>query len=278
MRIRSNLCIMHNKWFSSLAESSMLYYKRFIHIYFFYVLAGGMMSTAYATVPNIILISDSKVLKIAIHDNHEPLVDLKKQTAITLGPSPEIPNNTNYTFLRKTVYEKLKEANSQLPNGMQFCLYEGYRSLSLQKKLFDEQYKNVKSRHPDWSLIDTFNETTKLISPVMNHDGTHNIPPHSTGGALDVYLIDDQGKPLDMGIHPENWMQDKDGVLSLTASTDISATAKANRRIMSDVLKAVGFVNYPTEYWHWSYGDRYWAYVSKKPFAIYGSYIPNDSE
>lgn len=236
------------------------------------------MSTGYAKVPNITLISDPKVLSIAIRENQEPLVDLRKQTVITLGPSPEIPNNTNYTFLRKTVYEKLKEANSKLPKGMHFCLYEGYRSLSLQKKIFDEQYANVKSRHPDWTLTDIFKETTKLVSPVMNPDGTHNIPPHSTGGALDVYLIDDQGKPLDMGIHPEKWMQDKDGVLSLTASTNISATAKENRRIMSRVLNEVGFVNYPTEYWHWSYGDRYWAYFSKQPFAIYGGYVPSDSE
>ncbi len=42
---------------------------------------------------------------------------------------------------------------------------------------------------------------------------------------------------------------------------------------MSDALNVVGFVNYPTEYWHWSYGDRYWAYVKQQPFAIYGSYV-----
>lgn len=31
------------------------------------------------------------------------------------------------------------------------------------------------------------------------------------------------------------------------------------------------FVNYPTEWWHFSYGDRYWVYIEDKESAIYGS-------
>jgi D-alanyl-D-alanine dipeptidase len=235
------------------------------------ILLEGIMTGVYALPPNITLIADPSVLKIAIHDNHEPLIDLSKQTVILYGPSPEIPNNYNYTFLRKTVYEKLKKANAQLPKGMHFCLYEGYRSLELQKKIFDEQYNKVKARHSNWSLDNIFNETTKLVSPVSNRDGSKNIPPHSTGGAIDVYLVDELGKPLDMGIHPKDWMQDKEGALSITNSTLISAEARKNRHIMSQLLSKAGFVNYPTEYWHWSYGDKYWAFIKKQPFAMYGS-------
>jgi D-alanyl-D-alanine dipeptidase len=29
-------------------------------------------------------------------------------------------------------------------------------------------------------------------------------------------------------------------------------------------------VNYPTEWWHWSYGDRYWALMTGAPAALYG--------
>ena len=115
------------------------------------------------------------------------------------------------------------------------------------------------------------------MSPVTNQDGSKNIPPHSTGAAIDVYLVDDHGKPLDMGIHPKDWMKDKDGRLSLTNSKIISDEATSNRQIMSHVLSKVGFVNYPTEYWHWSYGDKYWAFVKQQPFAIYGS-ISNEEK
>jgi D-alanyl-D-alanine dipeptidase len=30
-------------------------------------------------------------------------------------------------------------------------------------------------------------------------------------------------------------------------------------------------VNYPTEWWHWSYGDRYWALMTGAPAARYDS-------
>ncbi|PZS06630.1 MAG: hypothetical protein DLM55_12605 [Acidimicrobiales bacterium] len=30
------------------------------------------------------------------------------------------------------------------------------------------------------------------------------------------------------------------------------------------------FINYPTEWWHWSFGDRYWALLTGASVAIYG--------
>lgn len=214
------------------------------------------------------LINAVPVLDIPIKENHEPMIDLKTEKTICFGPSPEVPNNDNYTKMRKTVYEKLRQAQALLPKGLHFCLYEGFRSLSLQKMLFDNRFSKVKKRHPEWAESQIFTETTKLVSPIINQDGSKNIPPHSTGAAIDVYLVSDHGEPIDMGIHPKDWMEDHDGSLSLTNSTHISAAAKANRKIMYEVLSEVGFVNYPTEYWHWSYGDRYWAYA-KHTHAIY---------
>lgn len=222
-----------------------------------------------ATSATITLIVDPKVLAIPVGHSDEPLVDLKRQSEIAYGPSPEIPNNHDYTFMRRTVYLKLVAAQKILPPGYHFCLYEGYRSIALQKMLFDKQYSNVVERHPTWSKKQLFQETIKLVSPVVNQDGTDNLPPHSTGAAVDLYLLDDKGHVLDMGIHPKDWMSDVGGVLSLTASHAISSVAKKNRKIMSEALSAEGFVNYPTEYWHWSYGDRYWAYMTHHPRTIY---------
>lgn len=222
----------------------------------------------------ITLIADPKVLAIPIHPSDEALVDIGKEGFLCYGPSPEIKNNQDYTFMRKTVYEKIKEAQVLLPKGLRFCLYEGYRSLNLQKRLFETQYANVKKQHPHWTSTQLFNETTKLVSPAINQDGSANIPPHSTGGAVDLYLIDDRGKAVDMGIHPKDWMQDLGGQLSLTDSKRISALAREHRQLMSHALKEVGFVNYPTEYWHWSYGDKYWAYIQHQPYALYAIASP----
>lgn len=229
------------------------------------------MTSAFAA-DEVILITDPRVIAVPIIENHEALIDLKNQHVIMYGPSPEIPDNTDYTHLRKTVYEKLVQAQKLLPAGLHFCLYEGYRSLHLQKMLFDNRYAKVKRLHPDWTHEQIFMETTRLVSPVVHLDGTPNIPPHSTGGAFDIYLLDQNNQPIAMGIHPKDWMDDNDGSISLTASKKISAEAQKNRHIMNAALYAVGFANYTSEYWHWSYGDRYWAHQQGKSHAIYGSY------
>jgi len=214
-------------------------------------------------------IADERILSIPIKENHEPLVDLKNQSQILFGPSPEIPNNENYTKMRRSIYEKLLEAQKALPSHLKFCLYEAYRSLQLQEQLFNERYELLKKTYPHWEHSTLFYETIKLISPVMNLDGSKNIPPHSTGAAIDIYLIDLERNIIDMGIETKDWMTDTDGSLSKTNSFKISESAKQHREIMCHALESAGFVNYPLEYWHWSYGDRYWAYEKNQPYAIY---------
>jgi D-alanyl-D-alanine dipeptidase len=220
---------------------------------------------------HITLIADPKVISVSVHENGDPFIDLIDQVIIDFGPSPEIPNNTDYTKMRKTVYEKLVHAQELLPTGIRFCIYECYRSFELQTLLFKNRYNIVRDEHPNWSHEQIFIEATRLVSPMVNLDGSQNVPPHSTGGAVDLYLIDEKGEPLDMGIHPKDFMDNTDGTISQTDSTLISSQAQKNRHTMNKALEAVGFVNYPTEYWHWSYGDRYWAYMLGKPYAIYGS-------
>lgn len=55
-----------------------------------------------------------------------------------------------------------------------------------------------------------------------------------------------------------------------THADNISAAARANREILGAALAEVGLVNYPTEWWHWSYGDRYWAMTTGAAAAVYG--------
>lgn len=223
------------------------------------------------------LIAAPEILAIAIIENQDPLINLKDQNQILIGPSPEIDNNQDYTWMRSQVFERLLSAQDNLPKGIRFCLYEAYRSLTLQGALFDTRHALLTAQHPDYSEKQLFEKTMELISPLNNLDGSRNIPPHSTGAAVDVYLVDEQGIELDMGIHPKDWMLDTEVVLSPTDSPFISSQAKRNRQIMCEALIHAGFCNYPTEYWHWSYGDRYWAYHNQKPYALYGCIHLKDS-
>ncbi len=81
---------------------------------------------------DLVLIADPRVIKIPILETHEPLVDLKNQSVIQFGPSPEIENNQAYTKVRESVYLRLKDAQQLLPRGMFLCL----KVIDLQQMLF----------------------------------------------------------------------------------------------------------------------------------------------
>ncbi len=102
------------------------------------------MMSGYARADSLVLITDPRILAVRVLDNREPMINLRDQKEIAFGPSPEIPNNQDYTFMRKSVYERLKQAQALLPKNLHFCLYEGYRSLALQKFLFEKRYEKVK--------------------------------------------------------------------------------------------------------------------------------------
>lgn len=40
--------------------------------------------------------------------------------------------------------------------------------------------------------------------------------------------------------------------------------------VLGTALASAGLVNYPSEWWHWSYGDRYWALATGTSSALYG--------
>ena len=62
--------------------------------------------------------------------------------------------------------------------------------------------------------------------------------------------------------------EQSDGACFFNAEVD--AEARRNRTVLADALSGAGLVNYPTEWWHWSYGDRYWALLTGADHALYG--------
>jgi zinc D-Ala-D-Ala dipeptidase len=54
-----------------------------------------------------------------------------------------------------------------------------------------------------------------------------------------------------------------------TFSENTTKEQRKNRLILLNAAAKSGLVNYGFEWWHYSYGDRAWAYV-KKEKAIYG--------
>lgn len=161
-------------------------------------------------------------------------------------------------FVRKTVADKLKVAESYLPDGYELQIFCGYRSLPEQFKNWNNGIKRLKQKHPDWSYTMIENANRK-----MNADPRKGYGPHQTGGAVDLTLLL-KGKKIDIGGEYDSSINSK------TKSKNLTRQQKNNRQILMSAMKKAGFQNYPNEWWHWSYGDRAWAAYKHKPFAIYG--------
>jgi len=56
------------------------------------------------------VLTDPHIAEMSIQEDHEPFVDVRNEGRIAIGPSPEVPDNRDYTFLCKTVDDKLLQA------------------------------------------------------------------------------------------------------------------------------------------------------------------------
>ncbi|MFD0746223.1 M15 family metallopeptidase [Phytohabitans flavus] len=82
------------------------------------------------------------------------------------------------------------------------------------------------------------------------------------------FLVTEAYRPLDrqQAIFDEY----RDELRRRRPATNISPRARHHRRILSAALTRAGFANYPTQWWHWSFGDRYWAHHTGADRTRYG--------
>ncbi len=45
-------------------------------------------------------------------------------------------------------------------------------------------------------------------------------------------------------------------------ASDADSEARKNRRILYNLMIDTGFTNLPSEWWHFDYGDKLWAYYT----------------
>ena len=156
--------------------------------------------------------------------------------------------------------------NRRTKGEMKIALTDTFRPLDLQRKYFDE----IKSEIQDREGLSGDALWERVTQFIADPDGC---PPHSTGGAIDCTLVQASGEETDMGTSVD--------ALSDAANTwypHIPSDAQRNRILLFTAMTDAGFVNLATEWWHYSYGDQYWAAYKGAPCALYGSVasLPTD--
>jgi D-alanyl-D-alanine dipeptidase len=197
-----------------------------------------------------ILLSDPRVAAVPVREAHEPLVALDAG----FGPAR--------AMVRAGLAVRLETARGLLPMGLHLRVAEGHRPVTTQRAIIARYSAEVCADRPGVSASDLHRLTSRFVAPVA-------VAPHVAGAAVDLTLADACGEDLDLGT-PIDATPEASGGRCFTAAADICDDARANRDLLVRVLGAAGLVNYPTEWWHWSYGDRYWALLTGADAALYG--------
>ncbi len=86
-------------------------------------------------------------------------------------------------------------------------------------------------------------------------------PPHSTGAAIDVTLVDETGKTVDMGTEIDEISQASHPDYYSNSLDPTEQIYQLRRQLLRDVMISSGFMRHPHEWWHFSQGDQMWAWL-----------------
>ena len=81
---------------------------------------------------------------------------------------------------------------------------------------------------------------------------------HSFGMALDITLLDDDGREFDMGTGFDDMTERSQPgkEQELLASGELTQAQVDNRQLLRDAMAHAGFVGISSEWWHYDFGDR----------------------
>lgn len=174
-------------------------------------------------------------------------------------------------FLRQRLANKLLDIQQAVltPKGLRWIIYDGYRDRSVQANIYQYYWKKFSKEKPSI----TQEQMKELVGVYVTvPESLSRIPPHATGGSVDLGLYDiknscivglgtdfDEFTPVARNAYFE---QDREDV-----------TIRDWRRFLSAVLIEKGVTSDPDEFFHKDYGNQKWAVHTHQPQAYYGEIV-----
>lgn len=165
------------------------------------------------------------------------------------GPRGRYPS-----VARQTVVQRLTAAASLLPDGWQLVVLDTWRPRRFQEE-----------------LVSYYGSTATELGFVSTVSNPNFIPPHVSGGAVDITLSAGAG-PLALGTDFDSFTP----TAHLTSLEAHESTDRTLRRILYWSLVSSGFAPYQQEWWHYSYGDQNWAIFAGQEQSLYGEATDSD--
>ncbi|MEL4895557.1 M15 family metallopeptidase [Crocosphaera sp. Alani8] len=220
---------------------------------------------------------------IPIQDCGEPLTSIPLERFSVEKPHPYQKLGAYYGqqspyCLRSQVVQTLIDAQNNLQKqypGWKIHIFDAYRPIKVQQFMVDYtftsllQAKGLTSQQLSLSQQENLWQQVYQIWAIPSDD-LATPPPHSTGAAVDVTLVDDRGHFLDMGGNIDELSERSQPNYYAENGDDKGKTYHQRREILHQIMAQVGFLRHPGEWWHFSLGDQMWAWQSRKAIAYYG--------
>ncbi|MFV5696609.1 D-alanyl-D-alanine dipeptidase [Flavobacterium sp. LB3P122] len=127
-------------------------------------------------------------------------------------------------FLRlKTVNALIKANTKFMKKGYKIKIFDCYRPLDIQKKM--------------WEIV---SNPQYVANPAKGSI-------HNRGGAVDITLVDNNGKELDMGTSFDYF-----GIESSHNYLKVSQEIQLNRELLKKIMIQKGFNSFDSEWWHYN--------------------------
>lgn len=209
---------------------------------------------------------DNLALKVTKSENNEKLLSQKEIQALGFRCEPfwDIANDIEgdcykeyikaypdfSLSIRSSVVDKLVLAQKNLPKHWNIVLKAGFRPLAVQVQLLGAVVNLSRQSNPSFTDQQHLEYARLYVA-----DPSVKCPPHVTGGAIDLDIFDSStNKFVDMGCPPNT-----DGEIASLHSKQINSTQYNNRLTLLSAMLSAGFAPLVTEWWHYQYGETYWA-------------------
>jgi D-alanyl-D-alanine dipeptidase len=150
--------------------------------------------------------------QVPIVESGEPLVPIPGETFALVWPHPYTKLHAPYGhkspfYLRQGVLDRLMGAQAclQASNpGWRIQIFDAYRPIAVQQFMVDYTFQQVVQERGLASATLTDPQRQEIFELVHQFWAVPSLdpatpPPHSTGAAIDVTLVDALGEPVDMG-------------------------------------------------------------------------------
>ena len=209
--------------------------------------------------------------KIPILECGEPLVPIPLEQFALESPHPYQKlgapyGETSPYYLRQSVLTAIIAAQSELQQrhpGWRIQIFDAYRPVAVQQFMVDHTFAEVVQTQKLYPDVLSNNQRQAILEQVYKIWAVPSLdpmtpPPHSTGGAVDITLVDATGQTIDMGSVIDE--------LSPRSHPDYYANSPeqqyhTNRQLLRDVMQSAGFQRHPGEWWHFCLGDQMWAWL-----------------